>query len=461
VNKKLHLVHEEPRPIAGRLPPHNLEAERACRSAAMLDAGACTIVLDAMKPEHCYAPAHRTILETITALVAEQQPVDLVTVAARLRDSGKLDSVGGAKYLADLCDCTPSVAPSHLARYAALVEGAARKRAAISMLQSAVAEGYSTDMPADEWLDELEGNVFALRGQRQQKAWTMHGALSECLRSAQERAAGSHGVSWGLREVDRLTGGITAPQLVVVAARPGMGKSALGFGVADAVASSGKGVVVFSLEMSAPQIAGRLLSTRARCSVQELHHGRLTPQEWEHLASSAAQASTLPILIDDSPGLPVEAVRARSRQLASQLRREGHDLGLVVVDYLQLMSGKGEHREEVVSSCSRGLKALAKELSVPVLALSQLNRSVESRASKRPQLSDLRESGAIEQDADTVIFLHRPGYYLEQERKEDTTNGETEAIVAKQRNGPTGSVRVKWYGRTTSFGDWDGEEYER
>jgi replicative DNA helicase len=482
--------HELPelRPSPGRVPPHDLDAEAAVLSAVLLSAEAFDQVCDVLRSEHFYSDANRRIYEAIVELHSASRSVDVVTVASFLRDRERLQQVGGTPYHAQLTDAIPAVA--HVEAHAKVVAEKWRVRQLIATCQRFAAQGYGDCGEVQNFIDEAEQAVFdiaripestAVRPVRE----AIHGAFS-ILAEAAKRGEGITGVPTGFDKLDRKCAGLHKGDLYIVAGRPGMGKTAFVLNMAVNVASPrrvkaadsndllgggdveqpGWGVGVFSLEMPREQLASRLLGGEARVDISRLRSGNIRQDDWIKLTEAAARVERLPIWLDDTPALGLLDLRAKIRRLKADIERKSEDaptaqgLGLVIIDYLQLMQGRRDanSREQEISELSRGLKQLAKEMSIPVLALSQLNRSVETRSNdKRPQLSDLRESGAIEQDADAIFFIYRDEYY----RREQTDEpGIAEIIVAKQRNGPTGVVKLRFTSEYTRFDNLASEEYE-
>ena len=477
---------QEPPPSAGRVPPHDLDAEAAVLAATLLDRDALDQVLEILQPEHFYSEANRLIFNASRELSEEGVPIDVVTVASRLRDREQLQKAGGSSYLGGLVDATPAVA--HVAHHARTVKEKWRLRRVIATCQRVAAEGYGDVGEAQQFIDEAEQSLYDLaRTPETTSVIKLSDALTTAfkqLSAAAERGGDITGIATRYPDLDKKLAGLHRGDLMIVAARPGMGKTSFVLNVAANVASPqtttpgatdpndgeqklGHGVAVFSLEMPKEQLANRLLCCEARVDLGRLRQGHLAHEDWTRLTEAASVLAPLPLWIDDSPALGMLELRAKVRRLQAELSRSNqvaepeHGLGLVVIDYLQLMKGRANvnSREQEISEISRGLKALAKELSVPVVALSQLNRGVETRGGKdkRPLLADLRESGAIEQDADTIIFIYRDEYY-----NRDTTEdkGIAELIVAKQRNGPTGTVRTRFVANYTRFESLAPGEYE-
>ncbi len=475
----------ELRPLEGRVPPNDLDAEAAVLSAILLSADAFDEVQEILEAAHFYSDANRRIYETTVELNQQGTPVDLVSVASRLKDRGRLDQVGGTPYLHQLANATPAVA--HVAAHARIIVEKWRLRRLIATCQRFSAEGYGDTGEVQSFIDAAEQAVFDIARVKQQSSIVpVNEAIHDAFRiltEARQRGGAITGYESGFVELDKLTSGLHKGDLYIVAGRPGMGKTAFVLNMAVNVASPkgealvddpyqeapverpGYGVAFFSLEMPKEQLAARLLASEAKVDMKSIRSGNVAPDDWNKLTEAAARLGRLPIWLDDTPALGILELRAKIRRLQAELKR-GSDrgapqqLGLVAVDYLQLMKGRRDaaSREQEISEISRGLKQLAKEMGVPVLALSQLNRSVETRGTKdkRPQLSDLRESGAIEQDADTILFIYRDEYYF----RDSPDRGVAEVIVAKQRNGPTGVVRSKFTAAYTRFDNLADDDYE-
>ncbi|AGP32793.1 DNA helicase [Sorangium cellulosum So0157-2] len=470
----------EPPIVAGRVPPHDLDAEAAVLSAILLHRDALDRVLEILKSEHFYSEANSRIYEAAQELASGGTPIDIVSVASWLRDRERLAQVGGAAYLAQLADATPAVA--HVGAHARVVYEKWRVRQLIATCQRVAAEGYGDVGVVQQFIDGAEQAVYQLartpQGTSTQPIAQVLKAAFEQITAAAERGDRITGISTGFEKLDAKTAGLHDGDLSIVAARPGMGKTSFVLNLAVNVASPrtvsspgpdqaghgierhepGFGAAVFSLEMPREQLATRMVCSEGRVDVGKLRQGFLQPDDWRRLTEAASFLSTLPIWIDDTPAISLLELRAKVRRIQAEYDRppsdgnSGRRVGLVVIDYLQLMKGRDgvSSREQEISEISRGLKQLAKELKVAVIALSQLNRAVETRTTKdkRPQLSDLRESGAIEQDADNIIFIYRDEYY-----NPETTNhkGIAELIVAKQRNGPTGKVLTRFTSSCTRF----------
>lgn len=464
----------------GRVPPADLDAEAAVLSSVLLSSEAFDQVQEVLESKHFYAEANRRVYEAVLELAEQSRPIDTVSVATYLRDRGRLDQIGGTPYLAKLVDATPAVA--HVEEHARTIREKWRLRSLIATCQKFAVEGYGDCGDVQDFVDQAEQSIFELaRVKAESNVMPIRGAIQKAfhvLSEARSRGGGVTGFPTGFIELDKRTSGLHKGDLYVVAGRPGMGKTSFVLNVASNVASPRKvaapdggrvvepgfGVVFFSLEMPREQLAARLLASEARVNMASLRSGQVGPEEWNKLTDAAARLSRLPLWLDDTPAISLLDVRAKVRRLQAELNRsEGgpKEIGLVAIDYLQLMSGrKGvTSREQEISEISRGLKQLAKEMGVPVVALSQLNRSVETRTTKdkRPQLSDLRESGAIEQDADAIFFIYRDEYYFQ----DSQDKGVAEVICAKQRNGPTGTAKVKFASEFTRFDNLDsGYEFD-
>jgi replicative DNA helicase len=438
---------------SSRVPPHNLEAERSVLGAILVNNDALDRVRDTgIEARDFYRDAHTKIYEAACALADRREPVDLVTLSSALRDRGAFEAVGGTGFLTTLFD--DAFAAGNAANYAKIVREKAVQRRMISACSEIIQEAFEGIEDLDTYLDDAEQKVFNVAEIHQSSSVIeLKDVLFQNMAQIEELALRKEevtGVPTGFTEFDRLTTGMHPGQVMVLAARPGMGKTAWFVSALHHGAVAKKNVAaLFSLEMSKEELGFRFLSGLSRIDSRKLKLGRLSDRDWHKLAEAADQLSKAKIFIDDTGGMTVMDIRARCRRLKA---REGK-LDLVVIDYLQLMRGskgsqKGElNREREISEISRGLKELAKELQVPIIALSQLNRGVESRQDKRPVLSDLRESGAIEQDADIVSFIHRDDYY----NKESEHKGVAEIIVAKNRHGEQGTIRLAWLGQYMLF----------
>jgi len=436
-----------------KLPPHSLEAEQSVLGGLMLDNDAADRIGDAVGADDFYSDAHRIVYRHITQLIADGKPADVVTVSEALASTQKLDYVGGLAYLGALAQNVPTAA--NIRHYANIV----RERSILRQLAATATEiAESAFNPlgrsAKTVLDEAEAKVLhiAEQGSRGASNFQLIGrvlpAVVERIETLYNRDDPSDvtGVPTGFADLDKMTSGFQPGDLVVVAGRPSMGKTALALNIGENVAlNTGMPVAVFSMEMGASQLAMRLIGSVGKLDQHKLRTGRLQNDDWDRLSTAVGRLSEAPILIDETPALNAIEVRSRARRLMRQYGK----LGLVIVDYLQLMQAttQGENRATEISEISRSMKSLAKELSVPVVALSQLNRSLEQRPNKRPVMSDLRESGAIEQDADVIVFIYRDEVY----NAESADKGTAEIIIGKQRNGPIGTVRLTFLGEFTRF----------
>lgn len=423
----------------------------------MLEKAAVTTCIEVLKAEDFYRPAHGHIYDAVVALFERNEPVDEITVHGALRTAGKLETVGGLAYLNELCASTPTAA--NVEHYARMVRNSALTRRLIQAATGIVSAGFDGRGDVSVLLDQAESTIFEITSARDQRSYTeMKDAVKDAFKAIEqlyERRDPITGVATHYYELDKMTSGLQPSDLVIVAGRPSMGKTAFALNVAqNAALKNNTPVLVFSLEMSTPQLVMRMLCSEARIDAHKLRAGALSKNDWPRLARAAGDLAEAPIFIDDTGSIPVLEMRAKARRLKAE-----RNLGLIVVDYLQLMRGRAgsEGREKEISEISRGLKALAKELNVPVVALSQLNRSLEQRQDKRPMLSDLRESGAIEQDADVIMFVYRDEYY----NPESAEKGVAEIIVGKQRNGPVGTVQLKFFNEFVRFESLAREERER
>jgi replicative DNA helicase len=430
------------------VPPHSIDAEVSVLGSVLLSADAVNVALESLHAQDFYTPAHQLVFEVVQGLFDSSQPIDAVTVSEGLRRDGSLDRIGGIEFLTNLIDAVPTT--SNVEYYCSIVEEHALRRRLMRVGAEIGVIAGKTAEPIDDVVDQAERAVFAVAEKRvgdglQQIDELLGGALEE----AEERhrnGAEVTGVSTGFRDLDRKLAGLHAPNLVVVAARPGMGKTALAFNMAQNVALQGNTVAIFSLEMGREEVVTRMLCSTGRIDSQRLRTGKLTENDFTKLSNAASALYKQNIYVDDSAGLTVTEIRAKCRRLS---RKPGLDL--VVVDYLQLMSGSGqENRQQEIAMISRSLKNLARELHVPIIAVSQLNRGVEAREDKRPRLGDLRESGAVEQDADVVMFIYRDEYY-HPERIE--SKGVAEVVIAKHRQGGVGRVDMTFLPEFTLFAD--------
>ncbi len=432
-----------------RLMPQNLEAEEALLSSILFDNNVLLDVLDILSPEDFYRSDHQKIFEVFSDLFSRNTPIDLVTTANALQQRGRLEEVGGAAYLASLMDDVPvAVNAPH---YARIVHDKACLRMLIVKAHSIIQRCFEDAGEMDAVIDYAESAVFDISKHKIRQAFYPLGRIIEgnidTLEERQGNKALVTGVPTGFTHLDGMTAGFQRSDLIILAARPSMGKTALALNIArNAAVESNVPVAVFSLEMSKEQLSMRLLCAEARIDSSRLRSGFFSREDWVRLTDAADVLSEAPIYIDDSPDISAMEIRAKARRLKLE-----KDLGLVIIDYLQLMKSRSsqERRDLEISEISRSLKALAKEIDVPVVALSQLNRKLEERSDKRPQLSDLRESGALEQDADVVAFIYRDEVYNKDEN--NPNRGKAEIILAKQRNGPTGMAPLTFINAYTRF----------
>ena len=436
-------------PSGRMLPPQNIEAEQAVLGTILIQDKALLKVIDLLQPGDFYRDAHKSIYAAMMALFDKHEPHDLITVTGLLSDQNKLEDVGGAAYLASLTDIIPFTGT--LVHHARIIRKKSILRRLIQTSTEVAARCYDAQDDIDTLVDEAEKTIFEIahskKGEGFQPMSSVVPKAFDRINRLFDKQEHITGVATGYDELDRITAGLQPAEMIILAARPSMGKTALAMNIVQHAAMIGKvPVAVFSLEMSVESLALRMLCSLGPIDSQRIRTGRLIDSDWPKLTRATGMLSEAPIYIDDTPGLTVLEMRAKARRLKSE-----QDLGLIVVDYLQLMQGKSssENRAQEISDISRSLKAMAKELNVPVLALSQLNRSLENRTDKRPQLADLRESGAIEQDADVIMFIYRDEVY---NRAEGNPNrGLAEIIVGKQRNGPTGVIKLSFLGEYTKF----------
>ena len=437
-----------------RIPPHSIEGESSVLGGLLLDNDAWDRVGDVLVESDFYRYEHKLIYGAIGTLVNGSKPADVITVYEHLQSQGKAEEIGGLAYLNSLAQYVPSA--SNIRRYAEIVRDRSILRKLVSASDEIATNAFNPQgRPVSQIVDESEQKIFNIgeQGKRNKQGFqAMDTLVVNLLDRVQEMADNPNdvtGVRTGFYDFDRQTAGLQAGDLIVLAARPSMGKTALAINIAENVAlNEGLPVAVFSMEMGAAQLAVRIVGSIGRIDQGHLRTGKLTDEEWPRLTEAVEKLRTISLHIDESPGLTSSEVRANARRLSRQYGQ----LGLIVVDYLQLMSGSnsdgGDNRATELGEISRGLKMLARELKCPVIALSQLNRSVEQRPDKRPMMSDLRESGAIEQDADIIMFIYRDEYYTKEACKEP---GVAEIIIAKQRNGPTGTVKLAFLRNITKF----------
>ncbi len=438
----------------GNLLPQNIEAEEAVLGAILVNPEVITKVVETLRPESFYKPAHRYVYEAMLQLFNTNERIDIVSVSDVLSYNSQLETVGGRAFINDLSYKT--ITTSNIEYYARIVQEKAVKRALINAGSEIVSFGYDLN-PIDESLENSEKLIFDIASK---KATTDLHHIKDLVLNTYEKIEYRYehkdellGLRTDFYELDTMTSGLQKSDLIILAARPSMGKTAFALNIAQNVAIKEKvPVAIFSLEMSKEQLVQRMLCSQAEVDTQRLKTGNMQSKDWDKLASAMNDFAQAPIYIDDTSGCTLTDIRAKCRRL----KMEQNNLGLVVIDYLQLMEGSGrEERMQQISAISRGLKTLARELDIPVIALSQLSRAVESRTDKRPMLSDLRESGAIEQDADIVMFIYRDEYYKKNDEEEEiskaASKGESEIIIAKHRNGPVGTVKLLFQANITKF----------
>ena len=445
---------QDPAPYG--LPPQNIEAEESLISAILIDNNTLLDVIEILAPEDFYRTAHQKIYAAITDLFDKAEPIDLVTLANKLKEKGQLEEIGSASYLARLVDTVPlAVNAQH---YAKIVHDKASLRRLIEKANAIVKRCFEERGNTDAVIDFAESAIFEISEKKSQQAFYPLSKIIlgniETLEEKQGNRSLVTGVPTGFGRLDNLTSGFQNSDLIILAARPSMGKTALALNIArNAAVDTNIPVAVFSLEMSKEQLSLRMLCSEARIDSSRLRSGFFSMEDWHRLTDAAGILSESPIYIDDSASLTAMEIRAKARRL-----KMDKNIGLIIIDYLQLMQGRAsaERRDIEISEISRSLKALAKELELPVLALSQLNRMLEQRTDKRPRLSDLRESGALEQDADVVAFIYRDEVY---NKEEDNPNkGVAEILLSKQRNGPTGDIFLTFLNSFTRFEDLASEE---
>jgi len=439
-----------------KVPPHSLEAEQSVLGGIIIDNEAMNRVLELLRPGDFYKEAHQRIFGAMISLFERGEPLDLITLTNELNRSKDLERIGGATYLAQLADAVPTAA--NIAYYAKIVKEKALLRRLIAAATDIVTECYREGQDIEELLDQAEQAIFSISQFRVRPAFfPIKEVLKEAFRSIErlyEKKELITGVPSGFKDLDRKTAGFQPSDLIIVAGRPSMGKTAFCLNIAQYAAVEAKvPTAIFSMEMSKEQLALRMLCSEAKVSASKVRSGFLSEGDLQKLTMAASTLADAPIVIDDTPALSVLELRAKARRLKGET-----GLGLIIIDYLQLMRGRSsaERREQEISEISRSLKALAKELSIPVIAISQLSRRAEDRPGRRPQLADLRESGAIEQDADLIIFLYRDEVYNPHSDKK----GIAEVIIGKQRNGPTGTVELSFIPELTTFRDLYRGDYE-
>lgn len=438
-----------------KVPPQNLEAERAVLGAMLIAEEAIGRVIELLDTAFFYEMAHQKVFGAVLKLYSDKKNVDIITLSDQLKSEGLLEEIGGVTYLTQLVDMVPTSA--NVEHYAHIVKEKAIQRRLIQNATEIINRSFQTEVDVDELVDSAERLIFEIATARQkQKAVHVRDVIKNTIAvidQLYQRKEAITGVPTGFTEFDKMTSGLQKSDLVIIAGRPSMGKSALAVSMAEYAAIQKKiGVAIFSLEMSKEQLVQRMLCSHARVDAHKVRSGFLSPSDWPHLTAAAGKLSAAPLFVDDTPAISALELRAKARRLISS----HPEIQLLVVDYLQLMrsSQRSDSRQQEISEISRSLKALARELNMPVIAISQLSRAVESRQDHRPQLSDLRESGAIEQDADVVVLLMREEYYNPTEENK----GKAEVIIAKQRNGPVGSIILTFIKEQVRFANFAAED---
>lgn len=431
----------------GKVPPHDIEAEQAVIGSMLTDQEAVYAAIERLKPEDFYREDNKQIYTAILNIYNKAEPIDIITLKAELSSMGKLDAVGGLEYIVELPEKVPTTA--NVDRYIKIVEEKSLLRNLIRAANEILSSGYAQEDDVENIVDYAEKKIFDVMQKKSQKGYTtIKDVLVESFTKLEElynQKEHITGVPTGFAELDKKTAGLHGSELILIAARPAMGKSAFALNIGSYAATRANvPVAIFSLEMSKEQVGNRILCSEALVDSNNVRTGELNDEELGKLAETSGELSQAPIYIDDTPGISVMEIRAKCRKLKLE-----KNIGLVIIDYLQLIQGSGKtsSREQEIAEISRSLKILAKEIEVPVIALSQLSRAVEARPDHRPMLSDLRESGSIEQDADIVMFLYRDDYYNEDSEKKNIA----EVIIAKQRAGSTGTVELAWLGKYTKF----------
>ncbi|MCL4492932.1 MAG: replicative DNA helicase [Nitrospirae bacterium] len=441
-----------------KLPPQNIEAEQAVLGSIIFDNEAVTKAIEALTPDDFYKESHRRLYRAMLDLFDKSEPIDIITLTDYLKKNNELEAVGGISYLSSLANSIPTSA--NIKYHSKIVREKALLRSLIQTATHITARVYEETPDADEMVDYAEKLIFDIADKRTENSFaSMDSVIKDSIKMIEhlyDKKESITGASSGFKDLDELTSGFQPGDLIIIGGRPGMGKTAFALNIAQHLGVEQKEpVAIFSLEMSKEQLALRMLCSEGMVDSSRVRKGFLSKQDWPKLTSAAGRLAEAPIFIDDSSALTVLEIRAKARRL----KRERRGLSLVVIDYLQLMRSRGsfERREQEISDISRSLKALAKELKVPVIALSQLNRAVEHRGDRKPTLADLRESGAIEQDADVIIFIYKDG---DQNRNDSSSRNIVKIDIAKQRNGPTGVVTLTFLAQSTKFVDHTGMSYE-
>jgi replicative DNA helicase len=441
--------------LGGKLPPQNIEAEQSILGSVMLDREAWDSVSDLLSADDFYKPAHQKIFSAIFKLQQTNQPIDIITVSNSLQASGELDSVGGTSYLVDILNRT--VSSVHAVTHAKIIREKAKLRKIIHASTTLIEKAFNEDFAdVDSFVDEAEAQFYKIGETKKAEGLinSMEIVKSSLVKIEElyKRKSDITGLATGFSYLDRMTSGLQPGELIIIAARPSMGKTAFSLNIAQQIAlRQKKTLAYFSLEMGRDQLMMRILASESRINMKDIRSGRVPDNAWPKLINSAQHLSESKLYIDETSGISPFEIRARARRLKAQ-----HGLDCIMIDYLQLMDlkQKVESRERAVSEISKTLKSLAKELEIPIVALAQLNRGVEGRSDRRPMLSDLRESGSIEQDADVIMMLYRDDYY---DKDDPEKQGHAEVIVGKHRNGPTGTVKLRWEAEFGRFKDADPE----
>ncbi|HEP1368389.1 replicative DNA helicase [Streptococcus pyogenes] len=430
--------------------PHDIQTEQAVLGSIFINPEKIIEVAEYLKPDDFYKPAHRILFKAMLSISSNAEPIDVVTVKSVLESQDNLATIGGITYLLDVVNAVPT--SSHAEHYAKIVAKKAQLRSIIDNLSDSIGNAYDENMDIDEIIAKTERSLIKLSQSSNKSSFRpVHDVLAENYQKIEERSNNNTqitGIATGFYDFDKLTTGLHEDQLIILAARPAMGKTAFALNIAQNVATkSNKAVAVFSLEMGAESLVERMLASEGTIKSHHIRTGQLTAEDWQRLIYAQGELAEAPIFIDDTAGVKITDIRARARRLS----QETDGLGLIVIDYLQLIQGsRSDNRQQEVSEISRQLKIIAKELKVPVIALSQLSRSVEQRQDKRPIMSDLRESGSIEQDADIVAFLYRDDYYTDKSDDQPESNL-TELIIKKNRHGSLGTVNLYFHKEYTKF----------
>ncbi len=446
-------------PLLNRIPPHDIDAEEAVLSAIFIDNECLHDVIDILSHDDFYKGAHKKIFKAIIELALNQEPADLVTIANRLKEKDELESIGGPAFLAAIADSAPVAV--NAVHYAKIISGKACLRRLITASSRIIEKCMQDRGDFEDIIDFAEASIFSISEKKSKRSFQSLGELIglniDKLEAQQEKSGGLSGLSTGYPRLNNITSGLQKSDLIILAARPSMGKTAFALNIARNVAlEERKPVAIFSLEMSNEQLSMRLLTSEARIDSNRLRTGFISQEDWQNATDAAVMLNDLPIFIDDTPNITAMEIRAKARKLY----QKHNDIGLIIIDYLQLMKPpfRSERRDLEIAEISRSLKALAKELDIPIIALSQLNRMLEQRSDKRPMLSDLRESGALEQDADIVAFIYRDEVYNKE--PDNPKKGTAEIIVAKNRNGATGTALMHFHGQYTRFEELAPDSYQ-